>query len=121
MLLWVIHKLTSMFFHQSPEASSGAPNSYTVSSKDDPVHPANTIMSLDPLNPDPLPDSMTEIEEKGYSLQVETSLAAHTVIDTVPETNPRTTNEAGTNLVTQENGIQHSLEMNLPNSDLLHD
>ena len=54
---------------------------------------------------------MIEIEEKGYSLQVETSLAAHTVRDTVPETNPRTTNEAGTNLVIQENGIQHSSEM----------
>ena len=128
MLLWVIHKLTSMFFHQSPEAASGAPishtesskddpahsantNSHTESSKDDPAHPANTIMSLNLLNPDPLPDPVTEIEEKGYSLQVETSLAAHTVRDTVPETNPRTTNEAGTNLVIQENGIQHSSEM----------
>ena len=121
-----------MVFHQNPEAASGAPisskdnqahsantNSHTESSKDDPAHPANTIMSLNLLNPDPLPNSMTEIEEKGYSLQVETSLAAHTVRDTVPETNPKTTNEAGTNLVIQENGIQHSLEMNLPNSDPL--
>ena len=76
-------------------------------------------MSLNLLNSDPLPDSMSEIEEKGYSLQVETSLATHTVRNTVPETNPRTNNEAGTNLVIQENGSQHSLEMNLPNSDPL--
>jgi len=68
-------------------------------------------MSLNLLNPDPLPNSMTEIEEKGYSSQVETILAAHTVRDTVPETTPRTTNEAGTNLVIQENVIQHSSEM----------
>ena len=71
------------------------------------------------LNSDPLPNSITEIEEKDYSLQVETSLATHTVRNTVPETNPRTNNEAGTTLVIQENGIQHSLEMNLPNSDPL--
>ena len=30
MLLWVIHKLTSMFFHQSPEAASGAPDESTL-------------------------------------------------------------------------------------------
>ena len=99
MLRWVTHKLTSIFFNQSPEAASGAPISHTESSKDDPAHPANTIMSLNHLKPDPLPDPMTEIEEKGYPLQVETSLAAHTVRDTVPETTPRTSNEAGTNLV----------------------
>ena len=57
------------------------------------------------LNPDPLPNSMIEIEEKGYSSQVETILAAHTVRDTIPETTSRTTSEAGTNLVIQENGI----------------
>ena len=42
------------------------------------------------LNPDPLPNSMTEIEEKGYSSQVETILAAEYVEDTIPETTSRT-------------------------------
>ena len=46
-------------------------------------------------------------------------LAARSVRDTVPEITPRTINEAGTNLVIQENVIQYSLEMNLPNSDPL--
>ena len=62
-------------------------------------------MSLDLLDPDPLPNSMTEIEDRCYSSQVETTIAAPSVRDTVPETTPRTTNEAGTNLVIQENVI----------------
>ena len=91
MLLWATQNLTSMFFHQSPEAASGAPISHTDSSRHDPAHPANTIMSQNLLNPDPQPNSKTEIEEKGCSSQVETILAAHNVRDTIPETTSRTT------------------------------
>ena len=129
MLLWVIHKLTCMVFHQSPEAASGAPishtksskdnpahsantNSPTESSKDDPAHPANTIMSLNLLDPEPLmPNSMTEIEEEGYYSQVQTILAPDNVRDTIPETASRTTSGPGSNLVIQEKVIQPPSEI----------
>ena len=81
MLRWVIHKLTSMVFHQSPEAAKSSEdnpahsvntNSHTESSKDDPAHPANTIMSPDPLNPDPLPAVNEELKVKAITEMSET-------------------------------------------------
>ena len=56
-------------------------------------------------------NSMTEIEEEGYSSQVETISAADNVRDKIPETASRTTSGPESNLVIQEKAIQHSSEI----------
>ena len=114
MLSWATRILTGISPHQSPEAASGAPISHGDSSWHDPAHPPNTLMALNLVNSDPPANSMTEVEEKGYSSQVETILAADNVRDTIPEATSRATNGPGSNPAIQlPTGIQEKVIMHI--------